>query len=70
MEALCHDTKATTPVLPRCALPMAHLQIARDIGLCPCHNHLGIAALVCRHLETELLPQVVSSGGRYVNMYR
>ena len=25
MEVLCHDTRATTSVLPRCALPMAHL---------------------------------------------
>ena len=94
MEALCHDTRATASVLPRCALPMAHLAKhaklqeyqplsvsqslgarcleARCLGGCCLETHcLGARGLGLQtSLEAEMLPQTVSSGGRYVNMYR
>ena len=50
MEALCHDTRATTSVLPCCALPMAHLAKRQEYRPLSVSQSLGARCLEARCL--------------------
>ena len=45
MEALGHDRRATTSVLPRCALPMAHLANRQEYRPLSVSQSLGARCL-------------------------